>query len=135
MGIKNYIRNKIGSKAKNKKSAGEKGEDIACMFLKKNGYKIRKKNYSSKFGELDIIADEADTLCFVEVKSRSSMDHGRPEEFVDGRKQHKLVKTALTYISKNNINDRDMRFDIVSVDLNSSESRLLKNAFQISDDY
>lgn len=135
MGIKNYIKKKIGSVKKTEKSAGEKGEDIACIFLKKKGYKVKEKNFRSKYGELDIIADDAGTLCFVEVKSRSRTDHGRPEEFVDSRKQQKLIKTALTYISKNRIEGRDMRFDIVSVDLNSSKSGLLKNAFQITDEF
>lgn len=130
MGIKSFIKKKLQYPDTAVKSPSNEGEKIACVFIKKRGYRIRQKNFRSRFGEVDIIADDSGTLCFIEVKSRSSNDHGRPEEFVDSRKQQKLVKTAQSYISTHDISDRPMRFDIVAVDLNLSTSELFTNAFQ-----
>ncbi len=129
MGLKDLIKQKLFQK--NKNPSRNKGENIACAFLKKSGYKIIEKNFRTRYGEIDIVASELNTICFVEVKSRSRKDYGLPEEFVDKNKQKKLIKAALAYISKNKIEDQDMRFDIVSVDLNTSESRIIKNAFDV----
>lgn len=129
MGLKDLIKKKLFSKDKN--SNRNKGESTACIFLKRSGYKINEKNFRTRYGEIDIIAIESRTICFIEVKSRSRKDYGFPEEFVDKYKQEKLIKTALTYISKNSIVDQDMRFDIVSVDLSTLESRIIKNAFEV----
>lgn len=131
MGLKNLIKQKLFQKQKNKSQ--NEGENIACSFLKKNGYKIKEKNFRTRYGELDIVALDSKTICFIEVKSRSRTDYGMPEEFVDKNKQEKLIKAALTYISKNKIKDQDMRFDIVSIDLNTSAARVIKNAFDVDD--
>lgn len=116
-----------------KKSIGRSGEDIACKFLKKNSYKIVDKNFICRQGEIDIIAeDPKKVLCFVEVKARSSTDFGLPEESVDFRKQKKLTAAAFIYIESRNIVSREMRFDIVSVDLSDHTARVIKNAFEAS---
>ena len=131
MKLKEIIISKILGTNKEEKKPKNLGENIACKYLKKQKYKIKEKNYRSRFGEIDIIAKDSDTLCFIEVKSRSRTDYGLPEEFVDKRKQEKLIKTAQAFISQNNIQNQNMRFDIVSVNLNNSECRILKNAFEI----
>ena len=69
-------------------------------ILKKNGYKILEKNFRTKFGEIDLIGIDDDTICFIEVKARSSSDYGNPEEFVTKRKQERLWRTASIYINK-----------------------------------
>ena len=128
--IKDLINNRTGKgKARNDLKPGEAGENRACRFLKLKGYKIVDKNFRTRFGEIDIIADYNDILCFVEVKARSYSSYGKPEEFVDRRKRAKIEKTALGYISKNNIQATDMRFDVVSVNLNNGECNLIANAF------
>ena len=115
---------------KNSRSAGKKGEDFACKFLKKDKYKILEKNFNCKQGEIDIIAeDRKGVLCFVEVKARSRDDYGLPVEAVTHHKQKRLLATAFIYLENKKIKSQDMRFDIVSVDLNSGESTILKNAF------
>ena len=68
-----------------KKELGQKGEDLALRFLKKNGYRIYTTNYSCKLGEIDIIAKEKDTLAFIEVKTRTSTAFGPPQLAVNRR--------------------------------------------------
>lgn len=113
------------------KSLGQIGEDIACKALKKDRYKILEKNYRCRQGEIDLIAeDRGKVLCFVEVKAKSSFDFGLPEEAVTHRKQKKLQAAAFSYIESKGLKSRPMRFDVVSVDLVSNESRIIKNAFE-----
>jgi putative endonuclease len=113
-----------------KKTEGQRGEEIACKALKKKGYRILDKNFSCRHGELDIVAEDEDVVCFIEVKARSSEDYGLPEEAVTHWKRRKLLNTAFVYIEKKKIKDRDMRFDIISVDLKTREARILKDAFE-----
>lgn len=118
---------------KDSRTAGKKGEDIACKFLKKDKYKILEKNFRVRQGEIDIIAeDRKGVLCFVEVKARSRSDYGLPEEAVTYSKQKKLLATAFIYLENKKIESKDMRFDIVSVDLNDGETKIIKNAFDVS---
>ena len=115
----------------NKRELGKKGEGLACKALEKEGYRIIDKNFSCKQGELDIIAEEKGTICFIEVKSRTSISYGLPEESVTNWKQRKLLKVAFIYIEKKRIKPMDMRFDIVSVDLKTNETRIIRNAFDV----
>lgn len=118
---------------KDKRTAGKKGEDLACKFLKKDKYKILEKNFRARQGEIDIIAeDKKGVLCFVEVKARSRNDYGLPEEAVTHSKQKKLLATAFIYLENKKVQSKDMRFDIVSVDLKSGESKIIKNAFDVN---
>ncbi|MGE4518296.1 MAG: YraN family protein [Desulfobacteraceae bacterium] len=113
--------------------SGNKAEKFACRFLSSKGYKIISRNFRTRFGEIDIIASEKDVLCFVEVKFRKNSDFGRPEEFVDFRKQKKLLKAARIYIARNQISDTDIRFDIVAVEpgLNGNcTARLIRDGFE-----
>ena len=128
--IPNFIRKpESKDKHRNNERSGQAGENKACRFLKKEGYTIVEKNFRTRFGEIDIIADDRGTLCFIEVKSRSYNNYGTPGEFVDRRKIQKIEKTALGYIAKNNIKSADMRFDVVSVNLIDGECNLIRNAF------
>ena len=112
-----------------KKTGGQRGEEIACQALKKMGYRVLDKNFSCRHGELDIVAEDNDVVCFIEVKARSSEDYGLPEEAVTHWKKRKLLNTAFVYIEKKKIKDRDMRFDIISVDLKTRKATILKDAF------
>ena len=113
-----------------KKSRGDFGEEMACKYIKKNGYKLLEKNFRTKFGEVDLIGIDDDTICFIEVKARSSSDYGNPEEFVTKRKQKRLWKTASIYINKKTHELENYRFDVISVDLENEEIQIFKNAFQ-----
>ena len=99
------IRNKI---------TGQCGEDAATNFLKKNKYKIIKRNYKNKIGEIDIIAQKGEDLVFVEVKTRSSEQFGTPAEAVTYYKKRKIVNTARWYLAQKPT-DLNIRFDIIEV--------------------
>lgn len=85
-------------KDKIKKTRGRKGEDLACRYLKEQGYRILDRNVRYKMGELDIVAQIEDTICFVEVKARTRVDYGMPRDAVDARKQWKLIRCAQLYL-------------------------------------
>jgi len=117
----------------NNLSLGKKGEDIALDFLKKNGYGIIKRNYRTKLGEIDIIAREKDTLCFIEVKTRSSLRFGSPKEAVFPSKQRQISKVALTFLKEHKFMNEKSRFDVVCISGASGTQKieLLKNAFEL----
>ncbi|MBQ6998179.1 MAG: YraN family protein [Clostridia bacterium] len=124
----------------NTKKIGDYGEDCAAKYLSKNGYKIVKRNYKTKFCEIDIIAYDGDCLCFVEVKTRNREDYGLACEAVDYKKRQKIIKGALFYTSVNGI-DAPVRFDVAEVYINSShlfstkKINIIKNAFDASGAY
>ena len=132
MDIFKYVNKLFNTKTNEVPYNGFEGEQIACKFLKKCGYKVIEKNYRCKFGEMDIIAVEKNVLCFIEVKSRKSSEYGLPEEYVDKRKQEKLIKTSLIYSLAKQSGIPDRRFDVVSVDLNNLDCRVIKNAFEVN---
>ena len=108
------------------------GEDLARKYLKKNGYKILKRNYVCRTGEIDIVAYDKGTISFVEVKTRQSDDFGTPEMSITNKKRSNIIRTALHYLMTNKIEDIDYRFDVVSI-MFKNESKpdivLLKEAF------
>lgn len=72
------------------KQTGQRGEDIAAQYLESKGYYVVERNFTSNFGEVDIIALHQNSLIFVEVKYRSSLQFGEPYEAVNPHKLHKL---------------------------------------------
>ena len=97
------------------KPLGNKGEEIASDILVKNGYKIIDKNYSSRFGEIDIIAIDKDTLVFVEVKTRQSLKFGLPQEAVTPQKIYKIKKTGEYYSLIHPDLPKKLRVDVVAI--------------------
>ena len=116
---------------------GRLGEKAAVDFLKNNGYKIIRRNYKNKLGEIDIIAQEKDVLVFIEVKSRRTTAYGLPQEAVHSFKQGQMGKVALYYLKENNLLEKRARFDIISVtNINESpQINLIRNAFELQDKY
>ena len=111
---------------------GKIGEDLACQYLQKQGYKIIERNFRIRGGEIDIIALDGQTLVYIEVKTRTSDQFGRPEEAVTAWKLRFLERAAKFY--RNNRQRLKLpqleRIDVVSVDLSSKEPQinLIKNA-------
>ncbi|MCD5411912.1 YraN family protein [Thermodesulfovibrionales bacterium] len=93
---------------------GSRGEDIAAIYLEKNGYKVLCRNYKTPLGEADIIVKQKNTVVFVEVKARANDFFGQPFEAVDHRKQERLKRVALYYLKQNKI-ETPVRFDIISI--------------------
>jgi len=115
----------------NRKQIGKTGEDIAANFLKGKGYRILARNFRRRMGEIDIIAQDGQTLVFVEVKTDRTGAFGEPEYRVDPRKQRQLGRLALRYLQEKGIQDQDCRFDVVAVIIQGNTVRIrhLKNAF------
>ena len=113
---------------------GKQGEDLAAAHLAENGYRILERNYRSVFGEIDIVAEEGDTLVFVEVKSRRAEAYGDPQLAVGPKKQRKISRVAMSYLSEKGWNRRPARFDIVAVKLRPSGNliELIRNAFELA---
>ena len=106
----------MGRKDTNKRAVGAIGEEIAEEYLKKNNYEILEKNFRyRRLGEIDIISRENNVICFVEVKSRSSIEYGYPREAVNRKKQDNIRKLAQIYLAQRNIYNADIRFDVVEV--------------------
>lgn len=113
---------------------GRSGENLAAKHLKKKGYSILYKNFRTHCGEIDIIARYQDVLIFVEVKTRSRGEIGSPLQAVTGRKQHQISKVALEYLSRNDLFDKDARFDVISIicdSNNKTEIEHIENAFDL----
>ncbi len=112
-------------------AVGNKGEELACQYLKKQGYKILEKNFRIRGGEIDIIAKDKDYLVFVEVKTRYSHEYGLPKDAMTPWKIRYLLKTAQFYLLKVKWGNRPYRLDFVGVDFTDSidnpQIELIKN--------
>jgi putative endonuclease len=98
-----------------KKSLGDRGEDAAAKFLKRKGFHILARSLDSPLGELDIVAVDDRTVVFVEVKTRTSDDAGRPSEAIDQRKEQRMTQAALAYLKSNRLLSYSARFDVVAI--------------------
>ena len=94
---------------------GDRGENVAVRFLKKQGYRILDRQHRNMFGEIDIIALDGQCIVFVEVKTRSSDQHGQPFDAVDKTKQQKITRAALAWLKRKRRLNQAARFDIVSI--------------------
>jgi putative endonuclease len=106
------------------KVVGNSAEDKAVNYLKKKKYKIKERNYTTKIGEIDIIAEYKDFIVFVEVKFRIDDSFGRPSEAVNSSKQYKIRRSAEQYILKYKIK-KNPRFDVIEIlgdDINHIEN-------------
>lgn len=101
----------------NKRAYGKFYEDIAVDFLKGKGYKILQRNFNCSFGEVDIIAEKNDTLCFIEVKARTKDIYGSPLEAITITKQRRMIKIAEYYCMKNKIINKPIRFEAIGIEL------------------
>ena len=93
---------------------GKLGEELAVEFLRKEGYRILETNRIFKKAEIDILAQKENILAVVEVKTRSSLDFGLPQDFVKPKKIQLLVKAVDAFVSERDL-DIQVRFDIIAV--------------------
>lgn len=120
--------------SKQRQRYGRFGESLAADHLAKNGYRILETNYRNRFGEIDIIARENDTLVFVEVRSRRSDRFGTPQASVNPAKQKKISMVALGYLKAAGKLNRKARFDVVAVSSQADTPRveIIRNAFELA---
>lgn len=109
---------------------GKEGEAEAILFLEKQGYQIRHRNWHSGKKELDIVAEHQGELIVIEVKTRRNKQFGDPEESINEKKLRRIVAAADAYIRKFRI-DLPVRFDIISLTGENSpwEITHIKDAF------
>src|SRR6266513_5904417 len=113
---------------------GAHGEKLACRFLRRKGYKILYRNFKGRTGgEIDVICRDRDTLVFVEVKTRTREDFGRPLEAVNREKRNRIARGGLAWLRLLDDPDILFRFDVVEVIIADAAPRLdlLQNAFSL----
>jgi putative endonuclease len=116
---------------------GRKGEKLAARHLRRQKYKVLYRNFhGSSGGEIDLVCRHGDALVFVEVKTRSSEDFGRPFDAVDSKKRGRIVKGAMTWLRMLDMPDITFRFDVVEVLVSHPpEIRVIENAFGLPSNY
>ena len=117
-----------------RQEVGKLGEKAARQFLKKRGYRIHETGFRCPHGEIDIIAQQKDYLVFVEVRTKSSLDFGTPEESITQAKKEKLIASALTYTTTHQNLPSLWRIDFVAVELDDKGKtrriELIENAIE-----
>lgn len=96
------------------RDTGRIGEDYAARWLECHGYRVVERNYHSRYGEIDIIAEDSQYIIFVEVKTRAEGSIVRPAESVDRRKQEKILVTAQQFLQESP-QTLQPRFDVAAV--------------------
>ncbi|WP_162126673.1 YraN family protein [Flavobacterium phycosphaerae] len=109
---------------------GKLGEELAAGYLEQNGYTILETNWTFQKAEIDIIAQKAEVLAIVEVKTRSSLAFGLPQDFVKPKKISLLVKAVNEYVITNDL-DVSVRFDIIAVSKEEGDFKIehIEDAF------
>lgn len=118
---------------------GERGEKLAAHHLRRQGFKILYCNFRGRTGgEIDLVCRDRDTLVFVEVKTRTREDFGRPLEAVNAQKERRISMGALAWLRLLGNPDIFFRFDVVEVTIAPGgvpKIELVRNAFQLSSNY
>lgn len=109
---------------------GKKGEDAAAALLKSKNYIIVKRNWMFHGYEIDVIAENEEFIVFVEVKTRTSVQWGNPEDFVGKARMRRMIQAADHYLIEKNI-EKPARFDIIGAVWNGRDFELehIEDAF------
>jgi putative endonuclease len=112
------------------RTTGQIGEELAAKFLRRNGFKILKKNYKTRLGEIDILASEKNDIVVVEVKTKSTNSFGQGYEMVNYFKKNKLLMLARDL--QKEYSGKTVRIDVISIDLagGKPDIKLFRNAVQ-----
>lgn len=115
---------------KNQRQTGSEAEQTACEWLEAKGYRLRARQFFSRWGELDLVMQDGETLVFIEVKMRRSARYGSPLEAVTARKQQRLTRSAQAYLLQHP-HQGPLRFDVVGIVFEAGQPRLshVQNAF------
>jgi putative endonuclease len=138
-GLSNRWRSRFSSSRPQHLRLGTRGERLASQFLKRSGYKILYRNFRGRTGgEIDLVCRDGDTLVFVEVKTRTTEDFGRPFEAIDRDKRKRISRGGLAWLRLLDNPDILFRFDVVEVIVAAGAPprlELIKNAFALSEPY
>ena len=112
---------------------GAHAERLVAKELARRRYKVLSKNFSTRYGEIDLVARKGRTVAFVEVKGRSRADIVLPGDAVGPRKQKRIIRAAKEYLAQNHMDDADVRFDVAEVIFAESgpsyDVRIIEDAF------
>jgi len=112
---------------------GDRGEREAVRYVRGLGWRILARKHRNRLGEIDLIAQDGDTIVFIEVKTRRSNAAGRPEDAITPAKQKQLTGAALAFLKKHRLLERRARFDVISIvwpDMSAApEIEHFRNAF------
>lgn len=112
---------------KNLRQTGTRYEHLAGSYLAQHGYRILQFNFRCRYAEIDIVAEDGDTLVFCEVKYRKGKNILSSLEAVDFRKQERISRAALFYMTVHHITEVPCRFDVIGI--TDTQIRHIKNAF------
>lgn len=114
------------------RGVGQEWERLAERKLKAAGYRVLERNFRTRVGELDFVAEQEGVLCFIEVKGRRGTGFGAPEEAVTGEKQRRIFRAAQVYLLRRRKASVPCRFDVVAILEEGSQTdiRILPDAFQ-----
>ena len=112
-----------------RKIIGDKGEEKVVWKYRLKGYKILSRNFSCRYGELDIVAQKGDIIAVIEVKTRKNAKFANACEFVDFRKQEKIKNTTNIFLQKNKLTEYNIRFDVAEVYTESNTVNIIEAAF------
>ena len=117
-----------------RQALGRQGEEAAAAELERLGYAVLERRYRTRHGEIDIVAEDGETVVFVEVKARITGERGTAAEAVTVEKQRRLVAMARDYLSRHRLTARRCRFDVVALDGAGEGQRLVvyRGAFDAS---
>jgi putative endonuclease len=110
-------------------STGAKGEDFVCKKLKQRGFRILERNVREKFAEIDIVAEDGDTVCFIEVRTRQNSRLGHPAETITYHKQKSIRRAAEAFLARRNVASRPIRFDVATIVWDEMEFQYFEDAF------
>jgi putative endonuclease len=101
----------------NNRKLGRRGETIAVRHLEGKGYSILERNWHAAGGELDLVAQDGETVVIVEVKTRSGRSYGLPEDAMTQTKRRRLLRTAWTYLQQNDLLESAWRVDLIAIEI------------------
>lgn len=110
---------------------GARAEAFAAVFLERQGYHVVHRNYRLAFGEIDLVGLDRSVLCFVEVRSRTSIQHGRPIETISRAKRRRIARAAEHYLAAHPT-ELPCRFDVVTIE-GEGTPELVRDAFRLED--
>jgi len=126
--------NWMKDRMKDRQQVGKLGEQAAQKFLKKRGYRIRETGFRCRHGEIDIIAQQKDCLVFIEVRTKTNLEFGTPEESITQAKKQRLIASALTYTSTHQNLPPLWRIDVIAIELDdkgkAKRIELIENAIE-----
>ena len=117
-----------------RQALGRRGEDYAALYLMARHYQVLARNWRCAVGEIDLIAEQAGALIFVEVRTRRGDRWGTPEESITPAKRARLIAAAQTYLDEHGQPDRDWRIDVVAIEVGARgevlRCTLIENAIE-----